>query len=70
MNPERHLTVIVLLMLVIFSMPNRLNAAPQTEHPRLLFVSSDLQQIREKIKSGFPQSVWNSMLAVCAKLLN
>lgn len=39
------------------------------EHPRLLFTRSDLNAIRQKIKSGFPQQVWKSILNDCDKFL-
>jgi hypothetical protein len=39
------------------------------EHPRLFFTSSDIQAIKDKVRSGFPQQMWKSILSDCRKFL-
>jgi hypothetical protein len=42
----------------------------ETEHPRLLFTRSDLARLKEKVKSGFPEEAWKSILDDSNKLLS
>jgi hypothetical protein len=41
----------------------------KADHPRLMFSRTDLEAIKKKVGSGFPQQTWKSILADCNKFL-